>query len=198
MLFFVCLFRHGKAALWRGRRPARGRFRQQPPKKSRNVRRIRSRHFLPPAGEGGIRRSPARMTEEGERDRQQTVKPFSYLHGCGHFHIAVPPRSPSPAALVGGTLPRWGREGVRALWMTAASGEFAAVYCRGRRPRRPAATPKTSCYIRRIRNRPIVGKGLALSAQHMARHGNALHVCGFARGRRTSGQSLPEGASCLV
>ncbi len=79
--------------------------------------------------------------------------------------------------------------------MTAASGESAAVYCRGRRPRRPAATPKTSCYIRRIRNCPIVGKGLALSAQHMARHGNALHVCGFARGRRTSGQSLPEGAS---
>ena len=66
--------------------------------------------------------------------------------------------------------------------MTAASGESAAVYCRGRRPRRPAATPKTSCYIRRIRNRPIVGKGLALSAQHMARHGNALHVCGFAQG----------------
>ena len=125
----------------------------------------------------------------------QTVKTFAYLHGCGHFHIAVPQRSPSPVALVGDTLPRWGREGVRALWMTAASGESAAVYCRGRRPRRPAATPKTSCYIRRIRNRPIVGKGLALSAQHMARHGNALHVCGFARGRRTSGQSLPEGAS---
>ena len=45
----------------------------------------------------------------------------------------------------------------------------------------------------------IVGKGLALSAQHMVRHGksraNALHACGFAQGRRTSGHSLPEGAS---
>ena len=38
----------------------------------------------------------------------------------------LPPRSPSPVALVGDTLPRWGRDRVRAL-------------CRGRRPRRPAA-----------------------------------------------------------
>ena len=74
------------------------------------------RPFLPPAGEGGVRRSPARrMTEEGEPDRLHTVKSFTYSHGCGHFHIAVPSRSPSPVALVGDTLPRWGREWVRAL-----------------------------------------------------------------------------------
>ena len=52
---------------------------------------------------------------------------------------------------------------------------------------------------RRIRSRLIVGKGLALSAQHTGRHGkaraNALHACGFAQGRRESRLSLPEGAS---
>ena len=120
----------------------------------RHVRRIRSRHFLPPAGEGGIRRSPARrMTEEGERDRLQTVKFVAYPPGCGHFHIAVPPRSPSPAALVGGTLPRWGREWVRALWMTATSGKFAASHCRGRRPDAPAATARFPKAFGRIRRR---------------------------------------------
>ena len=42
---------------------------------SENVRRIRSRPFLPPAGEGGSRRSPARrMTEEGEPHRLRAVK----------------------------------------------------------------------------------------------------------------------------
>ena len=72
--------------------------------------------FLPPAGEGGIRRSPARrMTEEGEPHRLQTVKSFVHPHGCGHFHVALPPRSPSPVALVGDTLPRWGRDWERAL-----------------------------------------------------------------------------------
>ncbi len=54
-------------------------------------------------------------------------------------------------------------------------------------------------HVRRIRSRPIVGKGLALSAQHMVRHGkaraNALHACEFARGWRVSGRFLPEGAS---
>ena len=40
--------------------------------------------FLPPAGEGGIRRSPARrMTEEGEPDRQQTAKSFAYARMRG-------------------------------------------------------------------------------------------------------------------
>ena len=101
------------------------------------------------------------------------------------------------------------------------SGQSAAFHCRARR----AAAPKTSRHARRIRNRLIVGnvvpdvpqqqrdshkpransqhlivgKGLALSAQHMARHGkaraNALHARGFARGRRESGHFLPEGAS---
>ena len=87
-----------------------------------------ARHpFLPPAGEGGIRRSPARrMTEEGERDRLLTVQSFAYSHSCGHFHSAVPSRSPSPAALVGDTLPRWGRE-----WVSA---------------------PSTNSMVRRIRN----------------------------------------------
>ena len=51
------------------------------------------------------------------------------LHGCGHFHGEIPPRSPSPVALEGGTLPRWGREWVSAL-------------CRGRRPRRPRSNTK--------------------------------------------------------
>ena len=74
-------------------------------------RAVRARPFLPPAGEGGIRRSPARrMTEEGEPDRLQAVKSFAYSPGCGHFCIAVPSRSPSPVALAGDTLPRWGRE----------------------------------------------------------------------------------------
>ena len=62
----------------RGRRPDAP---AAAPKASSHVRRIRSRLFLPPAGEGGIRRSPARrMTEEGERDRQQTV------------NVRIPPR----------------------------------------------------------------------------------------------------------
>ena len=87
---------------------------------STNPRRMRSSHFLPPAGEGGSRRSPARrMTEEGEPDRLLTVKSFAYTHSCGHFYIAVPSRSPSPVALVGDTLPRWGREWVSAPWTTA-------------------------------------------------------------------------------
>ena len=68
-------------------------------------------HFLPPAGEGGIRRSPARrMTEEGEPYRLLTAKSDAFLTAACHFHGAVPSSSPSPAALVGGTLPRWGRE----------------------------------------------------------------------------------------
>ena len=88
------------------------------------TRPLRVRPFLPPAGEGGIRRSPARrMTEEGERDRQQTVKSFAYPHPCNHFHSALPPRSPSPAALVGGTLPRRGRERT-----DAAASRDVAVY----------------------------------------------------------------------
>ena len=97
---------------------------------------------------------------------------------------------------------------------------------RGRRPDAPAATPRFSPDLRRIRSRLpvgradpgaprsnsrfptnprrirsrlIVGKGLALSAQHTVQQGNAranaLHACGFAQGRRGSGQSLPEGAS---
>ena len=63
---------------------------------------------------GKVASAVRRMTEEGERYRQQTVKPFAHSHGCGHFHIAVPPRSPSPVALVGGTLPRRGRDRERA------------------------------------------------------------------------------------
>ena len=44
--------------------------------------------FLPPAGEGGIRRSPARrMTEEGERDRLLTVESFAHPHACVHFRL---------------------------------------------------------------------------------------------------------------
>ena len=44
------------------------------------TRPLRVPHFLPPAGEGGIRRSPARrMTEEGEPDRLQTVQSFAYF-----------------------------------------------------------------------------------------------------------------------
>ena len=98
----------------RGRRPDAP---AAAPKTRSHVRRIRSRPFLPPAGEGGIRRSPARrMTEEGEPDRLRTVKSFVYPTGFGHFYIAVPPRSPAPVALVGDTLPRWGREWERALW----------------------------------------------------------------------------------
>ena len=92
--------------------------------------------FLPPAGEGGIRRSPARrMTEEGESHRQQTVKSLlfpllrSFLH-CGPAAFSLSCRP------LGGTLPRWGRERMRASWMTAMSGEFAAFPCRARRPRR--------------------------------------------------------------
>ena len=68
-------------------------------------------HFLPPAGEGGIRRSPARrMTEEGEPCRLLTAKSTTFLTAACHFHGAVPSGSPSPAALVGGTLPRWWRD----------------------------------------------------------------------------------------
>ena len=66
-------------------------------------------------------------------------------------------------------------------------------------PGAPAAAPKASRHPRRIRSRLIVGKGLALSAQHTGRHrktrANALHACGFAQGRRASWHSLPEGAS---
>ena len=64
-----------------------------------NLRRIRSRPFLPPAGEGGIRRSPARrMTEEGEPHRLQAAKSPAFLTAACHFHGVVPSCSPSPAA----------------------------------------------------------------------------------------------------
>ena len=56
-----------------------------------------ARHpFLPPAGEGGIRRSPARrMTEEGERDRLLTVKIVDLLPRLRSF----PRRGPATFSL---------------------------------------------------------------------------------------------------
>ena len=66
------------------------------------------------------------MTEEGERDRLRAAKPLHTLRRCGLFHVAVPPRSPSPAALVGGTLPRWGREGERASTQQSFSTKIPA------------------------------------------------------------------------
>ncbi len=52
--------------------------------------------FLPPAGEGGIRRSPARrMTEEGEPDRQRAVKSFAYSPRLRSF----PRRGPATFSL---------------------------------------------------------------------------------------------------
>ena len=56
----------------------------------------RSPPILPPAGEGGIRRSPARrMTEEGERDRLQTVKIVDLLPRLRSF----PRRGPATFSL---------------------------------------------------------------------------------------------------
>ena len=179
----------GVAAERRGRRSLRGKAADSP-----NVydnlaaaaggvgtppptRPLRVRPFLPPAGEGGIRRSPARrMTEEGERDRQQTGKSFAYAHGCDHFHIAVPSRSPSPAALVGGTLPRWGREGVRGLWMISKVRRICNRPVGRADPGAPHATPRFSPNLRRIRTRPFPplpenGPGSALAAPPENRNG---------------------------
>ena len=103
-------------------------------------------HFLPPAGEGGIRRSPARrMTEEGEPHRLQTVKPLLFPAAGGHFHIEVPPRSRSPVALVGDTLPRWGRDRERALW-SCHRGRFSlTTFSHGKRKTcHPAPSPLTT------------------------------------------------------
>ena len=79
------------------------------------------------------------------------------------------------------------------------SGQSAAFHCRGRRPRRPRSSTKVKFPRPANSQHLIVGKGLALSAQHTLRHGksraNALHARGFARGRRESGHFLPEGAS---
>ena len=86
--------------------------------------------FLPPAGKGGIRRSPARrMTEEGESYRLQTVYSVRRSPQLRSFTVAVPLRSPSPAALVGGTLPRWGRERERALWRTSNARRIRNAPC---------------------------------------------------------------------
>jgi len=112
-------------------------------------------------------------------------------------HQRQAPRPANPQHLnVGGGVPD---APAAAPKTSATSGEFAVSQCRERRPRRSGSNSGIPINLGRIRSHPIVGKGLALSAQHMARHGraraNPLHVCGFARGRRTSGQSLPEGAS---
>ena len=111
---------------------------------------LRVRPFLPPAGEGGSRRSPARrMTEEGEPDRLQTVQSFAYSHGCGHFCIAVPSRSPSPVALAGDALPRWGRE-----WAADAPKTMkTSPQLRGRRDAAPYRTVRARPFL------PPAGEG---------------------------------------
>ena len=137
--------------------------------------------FLPPAGEGGIRRSPARrMTEEGEPNRQQTVQSFAHPHSCVHFRIAIPSRSPSPVALVGDTLPRWGRDRERALCfvgfgvqpMTGPT-QLRQRYCQ------PSVNLHTPCRARRPRR---AAQRSQLPPQLRANPRNAGQcVCGFAR-----------------
>ena len=89
------------------------------------------------------------------------------------------------------------------------SGESAAFPCRARRHGAPAAVRKTRTHIRRSGNRPIVGKGLALSAQHMVRHGKTPGECAIRLRIRPSlagigafpagrGKPLPYGESFAI
>ena len=131
-------------------------------------------HFLPPAGEGGIRRSPARrMTEEGEPHRLQTVKPLLFPAAGGHFHSAVPSRSPSPVALVGDTLPRWGRDRERALW-SCHRGRFSlTTFSHGKRktchpapsPPPPPANPRVFCRRLFLANSPRIRYNIPASGR---------------------------------
>ena len=66
-----------------------------------------------PSPSGGRWHPPIPREADDGRGRRRPLadgKTVAYSRVCGHFHGAVPPRSPSPAALVGDTLPRWGRE----------------------------------------------------------------------------------------
>ena len=149
--------------------------------------RMHATHFLPPAGEGGIRRSPARrMTEEGEPHRLQTVKPLLFPAAGGHFHIEVPPCSPSPVALEGDTLPR-------------CRGRFSlTTFSHGKRktchpapsPPPPPANPRVFCRRLFLANSPRIrynipasgrGRGCPLfvfrsSASLRARRGGAISL----------------------
>ena len=161
--------------------------------------RMHATHFLSPAGEGGIRRSPARrMTEEGEPHRLQTVKPLLFPAAGGHFHITLPPCSPSPVALVGDTLPRWGRDRERALW-SCHRGRFSlTTFSHGKRktchpapsPPPPPANPRVFCRRLFLANSPRIrynipasgrGRGCPLfvfrsSASLRARRGGAISL----------------------
>ena len=161
--------------------------------------RMHATHFLSPAGEGGIRRSPARrMTEEGEPHRLQTVKPLLFPAAGGHFHIEVPSRSPSPVALVGDTLPRWGRDRERALW-SCHRGRFSlTTFSHGKRktchpapsPPPPPAHSRVFCRRLFLANSPRIrynipasgrGRGCPLfvfrsSASLRARRGGAISL----------------------
>ena len=141
-----------------------------------------ARHpFLPPAGEGGIRRSPARrMTEEGEPHRLQTVKPLLFPAAGGHFHIAVPSRSPSPVALVGDTLravedagPYTGRDRERAPW-SCHRGRFSlTTFSHGKRktchpapsPPPPPANPRVFCRRLFLANSPRIRYNIPASGR---------------------------------
>ena len=71
-----------------------------------------------PSPSGGRWHPPIPREADDGRGRTRPLangKSFANSRVRCHFHIALPPRSPSPAALVDGTLPRWGRERERAL-----------------------------------------------------------------------------------
>ena len=102
------------------------------------TRPLRVPHFLPPAGEGGIRRSPARrMTEEGEPDRLQTVQSFAYFPPLRSFPHCGPVTFSLSGRPCGRHPPPLGEgRGEGALDERHVRQIRRPSHCRGRRPAR--------------------------------------------------------------
>ena len=195
---------------WESERERDGAGRGEAPLSSAHVGRIRKRlrirPFLPPAGEGGIRQS--RMTEEGERDRQQTVKTFahsprlrSFSH-CGPvtFSLSGRPCGRHPPPLGEGrgesALDNRHVRRIRSIYMQGtAFSTSPAAYGNDLVP--PLANPHTSGRGRRPRRPP---------QQHITeatRQANSqIGTCRARRPRRAAqqprGQAATSGESAAV